>query len=256
MNTVLYTTLIKGFAREEKVDEAMRIYEKMSADKNVKPDLITYSILLKANCDAGRMEKSLELLDAMLQNGLRPDEVIFNNLLAGCAKHANAELAKRLYSDMLASGIKPSTATFSILIRLYAQCKLLDEAVDMLRNEPSRHDVEVEGRLFSQLMQCCIRARQGRKAIDVYEMMAHSMPTASFYSSMLSMCVKLNMFDTAAEMLETAAAKGGRVNAQDANMVLSGAAKKKQKTACVETITAAMKALGLAVDPLVQVRSA
>merc|ERR1719261_1195554 len=63
MNTVLYTTLIKGFAREQKVDEAMRIYNKMSTDRNVKPDLITYSILLKANCDAGRMEKSLELLD-------------------------------------------------------------------------------------------------------------------------------------------------------------------------------------------------
>merc|ERR1719356_1852652 len=112
----------------------------------------------------------------------------------------------------------------------------------MLRSEPSRQNVEVEGRLFSQLMQCCIRARQGRKAIDVYEMMmAHSTPSASFY---------ISMFDTAAEILEIAAAKGGRVDAQDANMVLSGAAK-KQKTACVTTITAAMAALGLPVDPLV-----
>merc|ERR1719188_2666008 len=77
----------------------------------------------------------------MMQTGLNPDEVIFNNLLAGCAKQPNVELAKRLYSDMIASGVKPSNATFSILIRLYSQCKLLDEAVDMLRTEPAKQKV-------------------------------------------------------------------------------------------------------------------
>lgn len=249
MNTVLYTTLIKGFAREEKVDAAMRIYQQMIVDKNVKPDLITYSILLKANCDAGRMEKSLELLDAMLKNGLHPDEVIFNNLFAGCVKDSNAELAKRLYDDMLESGVKPSSATFSILIRLYSQCKLLEHAVEMLRREPLKHGVEIEARLFVQLIQCCIRARQGRKALDVYEMMlAHSAPTASFHSNVLTTCVKLNMFDTAADILEIAAARCGRVDPSDANMVLSAAAR-KNKVACVEAIRASMTALGTAVYP-------
>merc|ERR1719343_1609048 len=180
----------------------------------------------------------------MVKNGLHPDEVIFNNLLAGCAKHANVQLAKRLYDDMLASGIKPSNATFSILIRLYSQCKLLDDAVEMLRSEPTRHKVEVEPRLFLQLIQSCIRARQGRRVNEVHEMLLkQTLPTASFYSTTLSMCVKLNMFETAAELLETAAAKGARVDAGDANTVLS-AATRKHKTACVETVTTAMKVLG------------
>merc|ERR1719183_130682 len=56
MNTVLYTTLIKGFAREGKVDDAMRLYEQMASESGVTPDLVTYSILLKANCDAGQLE--------------------------------------------------------------------------------------------------------------------------------------------------------------------------------------------------------
>lgn len=251
MNTVLYTTLIKGFAREGKVDCAMRIYQQMVEDKNVKPDLITYSILLKANCDAGRMEKSLELVDTMLKSGLRPDEVIFNNLLAGCVKDANARLAKRLYSDMFESGVKPSNATFSILIRVYSQCKLLEDAVDMLRHEPPKHNVGIEARLYTQLIQCCIRARQGRRAIEVYEMMlAHSLPTASCYNNMLTMCVKLNMLDTAADILKVAAAKGSHVDSRDANMVLS-AAVRKNKVACVEAIRTSMLTLGAAVDRLV-----
>merc|ERR1719321_1282255 len=141
MNTVLYTTLIKGFAREGKVADAMRIYRKMCDSAAAAPDLITYSILLKSNCDAGLLEDALGLLEAMVKKGVRPDEVIFNNLLSGCAKANLAELAQRLYAEMVNCGIKPSNATFSILIRLYAQNNLLEAACEMLRTEPGKHNV-------------------------------------------------------------------------------------------------------------------
>jgi len=250
MNTVLYTTLIKGFARLGKMDEAMKVFEQMKGEESVPPDLITFSILIKANCDAGRMESALELLAGALHIGLKPDEVVFNNLLAGCAKQANAELAQRLYEDMVASGIQPSNATFSILIRLYSQCKLLDEAVEMLRTEPAKHKVEVEPRLYSQLLQCCIRARQGRRAVEVYEsLVEHSSPSVATHGSILGMCVKLNMFDTAADILAIAAARGEkRIGPADAGAVLEGAARKR-KTACTDQCAAAMRKLGLPVDP-------
>lgn len=249
MNTVLYTTLIKGFARIGKVAEAMSVYEKMQADSNVSPDLITYSILIKANCDASRLAEALQLLDAMLKSGLQPDEVVFNNLLAGCAKQANAELALRLYKDMVASKVAPSNATFSIMIGLYSSCKLFDEAVAMLREEPAIHGVELEPRLFAQLLQCCIRARHGRRALEAYHLLhEHSSPSAAVHNSIFVLCVKLNMFDTAADILAVAAEKGGHVDARDANHVLEGALR-KQKLKCVEACLKAMDTLGLTVEP-------
>eukprot|EP00929_Paragymnodinium_shiwhaense_P106690 TRINITY_DN7229_c0_g2_i1.p1 TRINITY_DN7229_c0_g2~~TRINITY_DN7229_c0_g2_i1.p1 ORF type:complete len:661 (-),score=209.73 TRINITY_DN7229_c0_g2_i1:62-2044(-) len=248
MNTVLYTTLIKGFAREGKVEKAMQIYKQMKGAKGVAADLITYSILLKANCDADRLEAALQLLEEMLKTGVRPDEVIFNNLLSGCAKMENAELAKKLYKEMVNLGIKPSTATFSILIRLYSQCKLLDEACDMLRSEPAKHNVGIEPRLFSQLIQSCIRARQGRRATEIYSLMFEkSKPPMSMHSSILGMCTKLNMFETAADLLEVAARMGGRLDPQDVNAVLEGAIKKK-KNLCADSCVASMKALGIPVS--------
>merc|ERR1719263_2280269 len=133
MNCILYTTLIKGFAREGKVTEAMRVYNQMLSNEDVQPDLVTFSVLMKANCDANRLDEAFILLDTMLKRGLSPDEVIFNNLLAGCAKAANGELANRIYMDMIASGVKPSNATFSTLVRIYSQCKMLDAAVEMIK---------------------------------------------------------------------------------------------------------------------------
>mmetsp|Transcript_66359 Transcript_66359/g.115476 ORF Transcript_66359/g.115476 Transcript_66359/m.115476 type:complete len:682 (-) Transcript_66359:72-2117(-) len=249
MNTVLFTTLIKGFARAGEVDQAMKVYQQMRAERSVPPDLITFSILIKSNCDFDRLDKALKLLEAMLELGLKPDEVIFNNLLAGCTRQSNAELGKRLYADMIASGIRPSNATFSILIRLYHQCKMLEEAVEMLRKEPALHKVDPEPRLFLQLIQSCIRERQGRRAVEVYEMLvAKSMPAVVAHSSMITTCIKLNMFDTAAEILAKAAECGARVDAGDANSLLEGAVKKK-KFAVGATCVVSMELLGITPDP-------
>jgi pentatricopeptide repeat protein len=249
MNTVLFTTLMKGFARAGEVDRAMQVYEQMRGVRNMLPDLITFSILIKANCDADRLEEALKLLEAMLQLGLKPDEVVFNNLLTGCAKQSNVELGKRLYADMIATGVRPSNATFSILIRFFQQCKLLEDAVEMLKTDPRKYKVDPEPRLFLQLIQSCIRDRQGRRAVEVYDMMLeHSVPTVSAHSSIISTCVKLNMYDTASEVLAKVAERGGRVDAADAGALLQGAVR-KQKTQIASEIKTSMAKLGLPLDP-------
>eukprot|EP00928_Gymnodinium_smaydae_P033117 TRINITY_DN2380_c0_g1_i1.p1 TRINITY_DN2380_c0_g1~~TRINITY_DN2380_c0_g1_i1.p1 ORF type:complete len:658 (-),score=139.40 TRINITY_DN2380_c0_g1_i1:104-2077(-) len=249
MNTVLCTTLIKGFAREGKVVEAMRVYDQMMNDGGSKPDLITFSVLLKANCDAGKMEVALGLLDTIKKMGLIPDEVVFNNLLSGAANQANEELANQLYRDMVSSGVAPSNATFSIMIRLYAHSKNLDEAVNMINTEPGRFNVVVEPRLYSQLIQSCVRARQGRRAFEVYKVfIERGTPTASLHSAILSVCVRLNMFDSAVEFLEMIAARNFQVDARDVRLVLRAAEKKKKKSCCVESIVAAARKLGISVE--------
>merc|ERR1719273_3025747 len=144
MNTVLYTTLIKALGRALQDVYKIGGNGQMRKGRGVPPDLITFSILIKANCDAHRLEAALQLLEAMLDFKLKPDEVVFNNLLGGCVKESRAELARKIYKDMVTAGIRPSNATFSILIQLFAKCKLLDEAVDMLRREPAAQGISPE----------------------------------------------------------------------------------------------------------------
>jgi pentatricopeptide repeat protein len=248
-NTVLFTTLIKGFTRAGDVDQAMAIYKQMCNDSRVAPDVVTFSILVKANCDASRLEVALNLLDDMVKLNLYPDEMLFNNLLTGCASQKNASLGKRLYADMVASGIRPSNATFSILIRLYAQCKMLEDAIDMVKNEPAKHKVNPEPRLFLQLAQSCIRERQGKLAVDVYNQLATvSPPTASTHNTLIATCIKLNMLETASEIIEIAATKRFRIDARDCNDVLE-VTLRKNKARIAGDIASNMKKLGLPIDP-------
>jgi len=249
LNTVLYTLLIKGFARAGDCDQAMNVYGKMQNERAIKPDLITFSILIKAHCDNDRLDQALVLVGDMITSGLKPDEVVFNSLIGGCAKKGDAKLGKQLFADMIASGVRPSNVTFSILVRMYHQSKDLDEAVAVVQTVTKKHNVEAEPRLFLQLIECCVRERQGSRAIEVYKMLSdRTLPTQAMHSRVLSICCKLQMYDTAAEILQIATSTGASVSSVDTNSLLKGAFK-KGKTAIVWSCIASMQALGHPVDP-------
>lgn len=251
LNTVLYTMLIKGFIRAGNLKQAMNVYKQMRADGDAKisPDLITFSILIKANCDDDHLEDALILLGDMTDLRLKPDEVIFNNLMAGCGQQGNAKLGKQLYDDMIASGVRPSNVTFSILIRMYQKCKLFEDAVQLLKTEPARHKVEAESRLYTQLIHGCLRGRQGRRAIDVYEMLCGcSAPNAKVNTVILGTCMNVNMHDTAADIVQIAAANGARVDPNDINAIAE-VAFKKGKSQLLQSCVESMQKLGHAVDP-------
>ena len=46
LNTVLFTTLIKGFARAGRIDEALSSFATMKTNTRTYPNLITYNSLL------------------------------------------------------------------------------------------------------------------------------------------------------------------------------------------------------------------
>ena len=125
MNIVLYTTLVRGFARMDKVEDATRIYSLMIMDQSALTYLATFSILLKANCDSGELEVSLEMLGTLLEIGLLADEVICSNLLA----------------------------RFGETIHLFSQCKMLGEAVGLLAKDAPSDSSNVASELSKYVAQ-------------------------------------------------------------------------------------------------------
>lgn len=243
MNTVLYTTLIKGLARASQVDQAMDMYNQMRVESGAKPDLITFSVLVKANCDSGRLDAAIGLLKGMKEQNLAPDEVVYNNLISGCAKECNAPLGRQIYKDMIASGTKPSNATFSVMIQLYANCKMLEDAVEMLRTEPAAVGMTAEPRLYSQLTLSCLRIRQGRRASEVHELMLQRSTTSeSVHRTLIAMSIRLNMIETGTEILCAAANAGAPVSEADALDLLDATVKRK-KTSCAEACRSAIEKL-------------
>merc|ERR1719171_896600 len=85
-NTVTYNTMLDANARTGKMDRADELFRDMQAC-GVSPDVITYSTLVKGYCQAGDIDQGFQVLREMVKNGTHePDEILYNSLLDGCAK--------------------------------------------------------------------------------------------------------------------------------------------------------------------------
>merc|ERR1719272_390031 len=98
----------------------------------VEPDVVTYSILIKAACAAGNLENAMSIFEKLKAEGLVLDEIAFNSLLMGCSKHQQVAYAESVFDAMRVLNVHPSNVTFSILIKMYGRAKLLDKALAIL----------------------------------------------------------------------------------------------------------------------------
>ena len=65
-----------------------------------KPDLITYSTMIKGFCKDQNIEAALTALNKMEASGIKADEVLYNSLLDGCCKVNELEIAFKVFQNM------------------------------------------------------------------------------------------------------------------------------------------------------------
>merc|ERR1719408_1150069 len=95
-NTVSYNTMLDANARTGKMDRADELFREMQAS-GVSPDVITYSTLVKGYCQAGDIDRGYQVLNEMVASGVHePDEILYNSLLDGCAKQHRVDDALKL----------------------------------------------------------------------------------------------------------------------------------------------------------------
>merc|ERR550514_1392699 len=127
-NTITYNTMIDACARCGCMDKVPPLLEEMKRD-HVELDVITYSTLVKGYCHAGDVDKAFKVLAELKSDGkLAPDEILYNSLLDGCAKQCRVDDAVRLLEDMRDCGVVPSNFTLSIMVKLMGRARRLDEA--------------------------------------------------------------------------------------------------------------------------------
>jgi pentatricopeptide repeat protein len=143
LNSVIYCSLLKGFAREKKIDRVWAVYEEMNSRKvelsiimfntlidacarsgrmdrlckilddmkthRIKPNIITYSTMLKGYCQNGDVQAGFKILEQIKKDtALRPDEIMYNSLIDGCAQSSLVDEGMRLLEEMQAEGVQPS----------------------------------------------------------------------------------------------------------------------------------------------------
>jgi pentatricopeptide repeat protein len=246
VNTVIYSSILKGFASARETEKVMAVYEEMrardiqpntityntimnafasngqmhrvpalledmrTAVPAVNPDIVTYSTIIKGFCNAGNLDRAFGVLKDMKAEGkCMPDEVLYNSLLSGCAKEFRADEALELVNDMRKSGIAPSNYTLSMLVKLMGRCKRLNQAFSILEDISTEYSLKINIQVYTCLIQGCFNNGQASRAIAVHEKIIKEglYPDAMTYSVLVRGCLQAGIVDKAADMARYAHGK-------------------------------------------------
>ncbi len=68
-NTIMYSCLIKGFTKQNKVERTLELFEEMQAD-GIKLNSVTFNALIDAQARVGAMDKVQMLLENMEKHSI------------------------------------------------------------------------------------------------------------------------------------------------------------------------------------------
>merc|ERR1740117_2479372 len=211
-NTITYNTILNAFAQAGAMDRVPALLEDMkSASPAVEPDLVTYSTIVKGFCNSGCLDRSLELVKEMCASGkFVPDEVMYNSLLDGCAREQRPDDALKLFDEMKKSGVPPSNYTLSMLVKLMGRCRRLNQAFSLIEEITSEYNLKVNIQVYTCLITACFNNRQAFKAIALHEQIIKEglQPDQMTYSVLVQGCLKAGLVDKAVQLAKCACGVG------------------------------------------------
>eukprot|EP00408_Alexandrium_pacificum_P060459 CAMPEP_0171168518 /NCGR_PEP_ID=MMETSP0790-20130122/7749_1 /TAXON_ID=2925 /ORGANISM="Alexandrium catenella, Strain OF101" /LENGTH=871 /DNA_ID=CAMNT_0011633355 /DNA_START=116 /DNA_END=2731 /DNA_ORIENTATION=+ len=170
-NTITYNTLLNACAQCRAMHRVTQLLEDMrSASPPVEPDVVTYSTLIKGFCASGNLDRALGLLGEIEKDGKHaPDEMLYNSLLDGCAKEQRLDEALRLVDRMRQGGVAPSNYTLSMMVKLLGRCRRLAQAFSMVDSLAAEFGFRPNIQVYTCLIQACFHNRQPNKAVALLE---------------------------------------------------------------------------------------
>merc|ERR1719482_1371430 len=207
LNTVIYSTLLKGFSQSRQPQRVQDVFHEMQAT-GVSPDVITYSTLVKGYCQAGDIDKGYQVLKEMVDNGVHePDEILYNSLLDGCAKQHRVDDALKLLEDMHKHHVRPSNFTLSILVKLLGRSRRLNQAFSMVEETCKRFDLQANIHVYTCLLFACFQNRQLPRALQLHDSMiteAGVEPDERTYAVLARGCLGAGSTEKAANVVRAA----------------------------------------------------
>jgi len=247
VNTIIYSSILKGFASAKEIEKMMSVYQEMKAREirpntitynsimnafaqngqmqgvhallkdmkeavpPVKPDVVTYSTMVKGFCNSGNLDKALEVVKEMKAEGrCTPDEVMYNSLLSGCAKEFRCDDALQLLNNMKESNITPSNYTLSMLVKLMGRSKRINQAFTILEDVSMEHGLKINIQVYTCLIQGCFNCGQPLKALEVHDKIIKEnlQPDSMTYSVLVRGCLQTGLAEKGADLARCAYGRG------------------------------------------------
>merc|ERR550537_1342500 len=171
LSVIMFNTLVDACARCGRMEHLPKILEDMKTQR-VKPNLITYSTMLKGHCQNGNIQGGFSILEELRKDEkLKPDEIMYNSLLDGCAQNSLVDEGLRLLEQMQSEGVQPSNFTLSILVKLMNRARRLEQAFSLVESITKKYGFKPNVHVYTNLVQACVSNQQLPRGMGILEQM-------------------------------------------------------------------------------------
>ncbi|XP_027179216.1 pentatricopeptide repeat-containing protein At5g48730, chloroplastic [Coffea eugenioides] len=120
VNTEAYTALLSAYGRSGIFDKAFSLLEEMKNTPSCRPDVFTYSILIKSCLQVYKFDEVQALLTDMASEGIKPNTITYNTLIDAYGKAKRfAEMESTLVEMLRQRDCKPDVWTMNSALRAF-----------------------------------------------------------------------------------------------------------------------------------------
>lgn len=193
-DTCTFNVLIRGFCKNNMVDEGFRFFKEMTSFDCV-PDVLTYNTLVDGLCRAGKVRIARNLVNGMSKNceGFNANVVTYTTLIRGYCMKQDVDEALVVLEEMSSRGIEPNMITYNTLIKGLCEAQKLDKVKDVLERMKGDGGFSPDTFTFNTIIHshCC--AGNFDEAWNVFERMKKfkvPVDSASYSTLIRSSCEK------------------------------------------------------------------
>ncbi|KAL6896883.1 hypothetical protein ACP4OV_007455 [Aristida adscensionis] len=128
-DVITMNTVIHGFCKAGRTQEASRILDDMLNGKFCAPDVVTFTTLISGYLDAGEHAEALDVLRTLMpRRRCSPNVVTYNCVLKGLFGLRQVETAMQVLEEMNANNIAADPVTHTVVIKGLCNAEQLERA--------------------------------------------------------------------------------------------------------------------------------
>ncbi|KAK9164983.1 hypothetical protein Scep_000174 [Stephania cephalantha] len=123
-----FNFIVKHLCKTRALSTVYSFIEEMGELLGLKPDLVTYTILIDNVCNTKNLREATRLLGVLRLSGMKPDAFIYNAIMKGYCVVSNGSEVLGVYKAMKEEGVEPDLVTYNTLIYGLSKVGRVEEA--------------------------------------------------------------------------------------------------------------------------------
>ncbi|XP_012569452.1 pentatricopeptide repeat-containing protein At4g16390, chloroplastic-like [Cicer arietinum] len=211
-HVVFYNVVFKLFREVKDFANAEQLFDEM-LQRGVKPDILTFSTLIRCAAVCSLPHKAVELFERMPSFGCEPDHNVASSMIYVYARTGNVDMALQLYDRAKNEKWLVRTVAFSSLIKMHGMLGNYDGCLNVY-NDMKVLGVRPNMVMYNALLYAMGRAKRGRDAKGIYQEMRNNgfSPNWATYSALLEAYSRARLSKEALSVYKEMKEKGMTMN--------------------------------------------